>query len=157
MGESSRVFRKALGIIVQMNKKGKDRLDIRVLRRFTKTKAYNYLPDRVAVSIKYYNHFSKKLNVKHPVTFNEKLQWLKLYDRRPEYTDMVDKCRAKEYVARVIGNEYIIPTLGKWKLFDDIDFDSLPDQFVLKCNHGSGDVIICKNKSHFDIEKAREI
>ncbi len=68
---------------------------------------------------------------------------------------MVDKYRAKDYIASVIGEEYIIPTLGVWKSFDEIDFDSLPDQFVLKCNHSSGDVVICKDKATFDVEDAR--
>ncbi len=128
----------------------------RLWKKLTKTKLYNYLPDKWAVSIKYRNHFLKKLDLKNPQTFNEKLQWLKLYDRRPEYTRMVDKYLAKEYVAGIIGEEYIIPTLGVWKTFDEIDFDALPNQFVLKCNHGSGDVVICKDKSAFDKEAARK-
>ncbi len=128
----------------------------RLWKKLTKTKLYNYLPDKWAVSIKYRNHFYKKLDLKNPQTFNEKLQWLKLYDRRPEYTRMVDKYLAKEYVAGIIGEEYIIPTLGVWKTFDEIDFDTLPNQFVLKCNHGSGDVVICKDKSAFDKESARK-
>lgn len=128
----------------------------RLWKKLTKTKLYNYLPDKWAVSIKYRNHFYKKLDLKNPQTFNEKLQWLKLYDRRPEYTRMVDKYLAKDYVAGIIGREYIIPTLGVWRSFDEINFNSLPDQFVLKCNHGSGDVVICKDKSAFDKEAARK-
>jgi len=128
----------------------------RFWKKFTKTKLYNYIPDKWAVSIKYRNHFLKKLDLKNPQTFNEKLQWLKLYDRRPEYTRMVDKYLAKEYVASVIGEEYSIPTLGVWKSFDEIDFDALPEQFVLKCNHASGDTVICKDKSSLDMESARK-
>lgn len=128
----------------------------RLWRKFSKTKLFEYVPDRLAVSIKYRNHFLKKLDLKDPRTFNEKLQWLKLYDRRPEYTRMVDKHLAKEYVADLIGQEYIIPTLGVWKSFDEIDFDTLPDQFVLKCNHGSGDAVICKDKASLDREQARK-
>ncbi len=97
----------------------------------------------------------KKLNLKEPQTFNEKLQWLKLYDRRPEYTTMVDKYAVKEYVAEKIGAEHIIPTLGVWESFDDIDFDSLPEQFVLKCTHDSGGLVICRDKKTFDLEAAR--
>ncbi len=93
----------------------------------------------------------KKLNLKNPKTFNEKLQWLKLYDRRPEYTKMVDKYEAKEYVASIISEEYIIPTLGVWDRFDDIDFECLPEQFVLKCTHNSEGLNICKDKSKFNI------
>ena len=134
----------------------KVRIPRRLWRRFTKTKLYNYIPDKLAVSIKYRNHFYRKLDLKNPKTFNEKLQWLKLYDRRPEYTRMVDKYLAKKYVASIIGEEYIIPTLGVWKSFDEIDFDALPDQFVLKCNHGSGDAVICKDKKTLDIAAARK-
>ena len=97
----------------------------------------------------------KKLNLENPQTFNEKLQWLKLYDRKPEYTDMVDKYAAKAYVADRIGEEYIIPTYGVWERFDDIDFDSLPQQFVLKCTHDSGGLVICRDKSALDREKAK--
>lgn len=96
-----------------------------------------------------------KLNLKNPLTFNEKVQWLKLYDRRPEYTSMVDKYEAKLYVAERIGEEYIIPTLGVWEKFDEIDFDQLPEQFVLKCTHDSGGLVICRDKSKFDKEAAR--
>jgi hypothetical protein len=132
------------------------RIPRRLWKKLTKTKIYNYLPDKWAVSIKYRNHFYRKLDLKNPKTFNEKLQWLKLYDRRPEYTRMVDKYLAKEYVASIIGEEYIIPTLGVWKSFDEIDFDALPDQFVLKCNHGSGDAVICKDKKTLDVAAARK-
>ena len=80
----------------------------------------------------------EELNLDNPQTFSEKLQWLKLYNRKPEYTQMVDKYEAKKYVANIIGEEYIIPTLGVWDKFDDIDFDALPNQFVLKTTHGGG-------------------
>jgi len=97
----------------------------------------------------------EKLNLENPQTFNEKLQWLKLYDRKPEYTQMVDKVAAKEYVAKIIGEEHIIPTLGIWDKFEDINFDKLPNQFVLKTSHDSGGVVICKDKSKFNIENAK--
>ena len=87
----------------------------------------------------------------------EKLQWLKIYDRRSIYTTMVDKIEVKKYVASIIGEEYIIPTLGVWKKFDDIDFDQLPNQFVLKCNHDSGGVIIVRNKNNFDRKSAKKL
>ena len=97
----------------------------------------------------------RKLNLENPHDFNEKLQWLKLYDRNSLYTTLVDKYAVKEYVTKIIGKEYLIPTLGVWSNVDDIDFDKLPNQFVLKTTHGSGgDVIICKDKSKFDKEKA---
>ena len=90
-----------------------------------------------------------------PQTYNEKLQWLKLYDRKPEYTQMVDKYEAKKYVAAIIGEEYIIPTLGVWDRFEDIDFDALPDCFVLKCTHDSGGLVIVRDKKELDKKAAR--
>ena len=98
----------------------------------------------------------KELNLDYPETFNEKLQWLKLYDRRPEYTTMVDKYEVKKYVAEMIGERYIIPTLGVWNHFDDIDFDKLPNQFVLKCTHDSGGLVIVQDKSKFDKAVAKK-
>lgn len=100
------------------------------------------------------------LNLRHPQTFNEKLQWLKLYDRRPEYTKMVDKYYAKDYVSGILGKDFIIPTIGVWDSANLIDFNFLPEQFVLKCTHDSGGVVICKNKDSLDrkatIEKLNE-
>ncbi len=96
------------------------------------------------------------LDLKNPKTFNEKLQWLKLYDRRPEYSVMVDKYEAKKYAAEKIGEQYIVSTIGVWDKFDDIDFDALPDQFVIKCTHDSGGLVICRDKSTLDLEAARE-
>lgn len=97
------------------------------------------------------------LDLDNPQTFNEKLQWLKLYDRRPEYTMMVDKYLVRKYIADKLGEEYLIPLLGVWDNPDDIDFDKLPNQFVLKCNHNSGlGMCICKNKSKLNIEKVKK-
>lgn len=98
----------------------------------------------------------KELNLDNPQTFNEKLQWLKLYDRKPEYTTMVDKYAVKKYVADIIGEEYIIPTLGVWNHFDEIDFDKLPNQFVLKCTHDSGGIVICQDKNKLDLKSAKK-
>jgi hypothetical protein len=99
---------------------------------------------------------NKKLNLKSPKSFNEKLQWLKIHDRHPIYMDMVDKYTAKEFVAKRIGKEHIIETYGVWNRFEDIDFDSLPNQFVLKCTHDSAGYVICKNKDEFDFNYARK-
>ena len=96
------------------------------------------------------------LNLDNPQTFSEKIQWLKLYNRKPEYTKMVDKYEAKKYVASVIGEEYIIPTLGVWNKFEDIDFEKLPNQFVLKCTHDSGGLVICKDKQSLNIDLVRK-
>lgn len=96
------------------------------------------------------------LNLDNPTTFNEKLQWLKLYNRRPEYTIMVDKYKVRDYISEKIGDEYLIPLIGVWDDPDDIDFDTLPNQFVLKCNHNSGlGMCICKDKNSLDISKVR--
>lgn len=117
---------------------------------------YDGMPDDKYLRKGYRAHMGKKLNLENPETFNEKLQWLKLHDRRDEYTVMVDKYAAKEYVGGIIGEEHIIPLLGVWDSFDDIDFDSLPERFVLKCNHDCASFIICKDKSSLDIESARK-
>lgn len=116
------------------------------------------LSERCFVKTLYFLYMGKRLNLKDPKTMNEKLQWLKLYNRKPEYTQMVDKFQAKQYFAKLIGEEYIIPTLGVWDDFDDIDFNTLPDKFVLKTTHGGGNtgVVICKNKATFDIRAAKE-
>lgn len=92
----------------------------------------------------------RKLNLDNPLYFQEKIQWLKLYDKHNEYTLMVDKYDAKDYVKSIIGDEYIIPTLGVWDRAEDIDFDNLPSQFVLKCTHDSGKVIICRSKGNIE-------
>ena len=114
-------------------------------------------PDEKYLKIIYRLTMGKKLNLDNPETYTEKLQWLKLHDRKPEYTQMVDKAEAKNYVAQIIGEEYIIPTFGVWERFEDIDFDTLPNRFVLKCTHDSGDLIICKDKSKLNKEEARRI
>jgi len=114
------------------------------------------VPDKLYLKYKFYKKMKKQLNLDNPQTFNEKLQWLKLYDRNPEYTKMVDKYEVKKYVAEKIGEEYIIPTLGVWNKFEDIDFERLPNQFVLKCTHDSGGVVICKDKSTFDFNAANK-
>ena len=114
------------------------------------------MDDESFLKMAYKRKFGKELDLKNPVTFNEKLQWLKLHDRKPEYTTMVDKYEAKAYIAQKIGKEYVVPTLGVWDKFDDIDFTKLPNAFVLKCTHDSGGLVICKDKSKLDREKARK-
>jgi hypothetical protein len=118
---------------------------------------YDHLSDESYLKRKYRAFFRKELNLENPQTFNEKIQWLKLYDRKPEYTVMVDKYRVREYIAQKIGEEYLIPLLGVWEDPEDIDFDALPDQFVLKCNHNSGiGMWICKDKEQLDEELVRK-
>lgn len=97
-----------------------------------------------------------ELDLENPQTFNEKLNWIKLYDHNPLYTLLVDKYRVKEYVAERIGKEYVIPTLAVYHSVDEIDIDELPNQFVLKCNHDSGSIAICRDKATFDLEAAKK-
>ncbi len=114
-----------------------------------------YGSDKLYLKFWFHTCMGYWMDFDNPKTFNEKLQWLKLYNRKAEYTTMVDKYSVKNYVAEIIGDEYIIPTIGVWNTFDEIDFDSLPNQFVLKCTHDSGGLVICKNKKQLNKEKAR--
>lgn len=112
--------------------------------------------DATYLKIEYLFGRRRILNLDNPKRFNEKLQWLKLNCKRPEYTKLVDKYEVKEIVGRLIGDEYIIPTFGVWNHFDEIDFDKLPQQFVLKCTHDSGGLYICKNKASFNKQEAKK-
>jgi len=127
-----------------------------LLLLFVLNKTARFFPDKLFLELKFRLMMGHKLDLKNPKTFNEKLQWLKLYNRKPEYTTMVDKYAVKQYVADKIGEEYIIPTLGVWDKPEDIDWDALPNQFVLKTTHGGGGggVVICKDKSIIDIDDA---
>lgn len=113
------------------------------------------VPAEKFVKIRYRTEIGKELNLDNPKTYTEKLQWLKLYDHDPKYTTMVDKYEVKKYVAEKIGKEYVIPLLGVWDDVDKIDFDQLPDQFVLKTTHDSGGIVVCKDKESFDIKAAK--
>lgn len=112
--------------------------------------------DRLYLSMRYWLFMKKKLNLDNPCTFNEKLNWLKINYHLPIYTKLVDKYEVKKIVADLIGEEYVIPTLGVWDNVDDIDFDNLPDKFVLKCTHDSGGLVVCKDKSKLNIEGAKK-
>lgn len=115
-----------------------------------------WLPDSTYIKLRYRYQLGKQLNLKAPKTFQEKLQWLKLYDRNPEYTMMVDKVRVKDYVASKVGSKYVVPMIGVWDKPEDIDWDALPDRFVLKTNHSGGNtgVLICRDKGSFDRQNA---
>lgn len=115
------------------------------------------LSEKAFLKMKYKVNMGENLDLNNPTTFNEKLQWLKLYDRKPIYTQMVDKYEAKQIAADIIGEEHIIPTLGVWDSFDKIDFNTLPNQFVLKTTHGCGGIVICKNKSELNKNDAKKI
>lgn len=117
---------------------------------------FNRMSDERYLRKLYKVRMGEALNLESPRNFNEKLQWLKLNDRRPEYTMMVDKYRARDYIAEKIGKQYLIPLLGVWDSVDEIDFDSLPNQFVLKCNHNSGrGMCICRDKSRLNIPRVK--
>lgn len=135
-----------------MKQKGFRYIVLAVFERFAPI-----IPDILYLHIKYYLRMGKRLNMKHPRTFNEKLQWLKQYGRRPIDTTFSDKYAAKALVSSLIGEKYVIPLLGVWDDFDEIDFAKLPERFVLKCTHDSGGVVICKDKNNFDLKVAKRI
>lgn len=118
---------------------------------------YDYMPDEEYIRLRYKYMTGKNLNLENPKGLTEKIQWLKLHDQRPEYTDMVDKYTVKKIAADRTGPEHVIPLLGVWENFDAIDLDALPEQFVLKCTHDSGGLYVCRDKSKFDKKAAREI
>lgn len=118
---------------------------------------YNHMSDESYLKKLFRIRLGYDLDLKNPETFNEKIQWLKIYDRKPVYVKMVDKIEAKKYVATLIGEQYIIPTIGVWESPDEIDFNVLPDKFVLKCNHNSGrGMYICRDKSILDKKKVKK-
>lgn len=113
--------------------------------------------DRHYITRKFQRMLGYKPDLDHPKTFQEKLQWIKLNDRKPVYHDMVDKVAAKKFIIDKLGDENLcIPTLGVYNRFEDIDFEALPDEFILKCTHDSGSYCICAAKKSFDKKKAKE-
>ena len=117
----------------------------------------NWMPDKMYLEIVASAALGYKVDLDNPRTFNEKLNWLKIYDRKPIYTRMADKYGVRDYIAETIGEEYLIPLVGgPWDSFEEIDFDALPEEFVLKTTHDSGGVVICRDKAKFDIEAARK-
>ena len=118
--------------------------------------AFRWMSDALYLRFMFRIKMRKRLDLNNPKTFNEKLQWLKLHNRNPKYTIMVDKYSVKNYVADIIGAKYIIPTIGVWDKFSEIDFSSLPEQFVLKCTHDSGGLVICKDKATLNISAAKK-
>ena len=127
-----------------------------IIKICTILKIKNYIPDKIYLHLMYYILTNKKLNLDNPKTFNEKLQWLKLHNRKPEYTKMVDKYEVKNYITNILGKEYIIPTLGVYEKWEDINLDILPNQFVIKCTHDSGGIAIVRDKNSFDFNKAKK-
>jgi hypothetical protein len=117
---------------------------------------FNNMPDEEFLKKKYKHQLHKDLNLENPRSFNEKMQWLKLYNRKPEFVQMVDKVTVKDYVASKIGSEHIIPTIAVYDRYEDIDFDKLPNQFVIKCTHDSASTFVCSDKKTFDFKKAEK-
>ena len=141
----------------KINENKKENLFIKkVLRRILKLKIFNLLNDKIYLKLKFRVIMNSRLDLKNPQTFNEKLQWLKIYDRKEKYIEMVDKYLVRDYIERKIGKEYLMPILGIYDKFEDINFEELPTKFVIKCNHDSGGLVICKDKKTLDIDKARE-
>lgn len=131
---------------------------LRLIRRaigYIDRKLECVLPDSLYLTLLFYSRVGYWPNFKTPRSYNEKLQWLKLHYKKDEYTNIVEKVSAKEYVANIIGDKYIIPTLGVWNNIDEIDWNSLPNQFVIKCTGDSGGVVVCKDKNTLDIESAK--
>ena len=112
--------------------------------------------DKIYLKMLYRNRMGKKLNLKNPKTYNEKLNWLKIYNRNPEYSKMVDKYEVKEYVKKKVGEKYVIPTYEVYENLKEIDFDKLPNKFVLKCTHDSGGIVICKDKNKINIDVIKQ-
>ncbi len=123
---------------------------------FILNNTYKYWPDSLWLKVLYRAKLHRNLNLKTPVRFTEKLNWLKLHDHNPLYTRLVDKYEVKQYIKEKLGEQMVIPSYGVWEHFDDIDFDKLPNQFVLKCTHDSGRFCICRDKAVFDVEGARK-
>lgn len=118
---------------------------------------YDSLSDEEYIRKMYYCYFGREIDLDNPKTFNEKLQWLKLNDRKNEYTSIVDKYEIKRVLTEQIGEKYVVPTYGVWDSFKEIDFNLLPDRFVLKTTHDSGGVVICRSKKSFDLKNAKKI
>ena len=140
----------------------KDLLDFftsreRLFKFFDNRHLLDWMPDEKYLKMAFRAKMGYPLNLENPETFNEKLQWLKLHDRKPLYTTLVDKYAVRQYIAEKIGEEYLIPLVGgPWNSADEIDFDSLPEQFVLKCNHDSGGLVVCRDKTRLDRKAALE-
>lgn len=129
---------------------GKPKMLIQIIMT---TKITNFIPDSIFLKLKYKLAIGNKLDLNNPKTFNEKIQWLKINDKKDIYTKMVDKYEVKKYVADIIGRKYIIKTIGVYDSFDQINFNELPNQFVIKCTHDSGGLIIVKDKSKLNIKE----
>lgn len=145
------IYKGKIGVIKKVLKK--PRLIIKILGD---KKWFNFLPDKFYLKLVYWGETGKLLNLKNPKTYNEKLQWLKLYDRKKEYIQYVDKYEVRKYIKETLGEEYLIPLIAVYDSVEEIAWDKLPQKFVLKCTHGSKANIICKDKSKLAIDKAKK-
>lgn len=121
--------------------------------RYILIRLSRFIPDTLYLKLLFYKNIRQVLNLNNPVSFNEKLQWLKINNRNPEYTKFVDKYEVRKYIKDKIGEKYLIRLIGVWNNASEIDFSKLPNQFVLKCNHDSKSVIICRDKSNLNLQK----
>lgn len=128
----------------------------RIFAHFARTHELRFVPDEAYLKLMYRGETGRKLNLDSPRRYTEKLQWMKLFDRDPRYTVMVDKAAAKDWAGSLIGTGHIIPTLGLWDHFSDIDFQALPEQFVLKCTHDSHSVLVCRDRNSMDLTAAEK-
>jgi hypothetical protein len=145
--EEKELLKKILGLIIEPRK---------IIFHLNARGFLNWMTDDIHIRIMYRLQLGKKLNLKNPTTFNEKLQWFKLHDRNPEYIKMVDKYAVREYIKNTIGEEHLIPLIGVYDNFDEINFDELPNKFVLKTTHDSGGVVICTDKSKLNLKQAKK-
>ena len=129
----------------------------RILLWATDFRVFRLMPDERFLKLLFWLNMKKRLNLTHPRTFNEKMQWLKVHWRKPQMTQLVDKVAVKEIIRQIAPEVRVIPTLGIWDSFDEIDLDALPEQFVLKPSHTSGDVYICRDRQKLDPEKLRRV
>lgn len=134
---------------------GQSALLKRVYSRLIRWGIFNRMPDEKFLRLSYRINLGKKLDLENPRDFNEKLQWLKLHDRRPEYIQYVDKYAVRGFIEQKFGTDILFPIYGVWDSVEDIDVDSLPEKFVLKCTHDSGSVCICEDKGNFDFSLAK--
>ena len=130
-------------------------IEKKIVKRLCYRGCLNWMPDSMYLKLLFRAHMGRKLNLKKPETFNEKLQWLKIHDRNKFYTEIVDKYAVKKYIEDKIGNTYNIKLLGVWNSFYEIDFSTLPEKFVLKCTHDSGGLVICTDKNKLNYTAAK--
>lgn len=129
---------------------------LQIVRTLSSRQYFNWISDKTYLKMLYFSYFKKRINLNNPKTYNEKLQWLKLYDRNPLYIMLVDKLEVRKYVEDKIGKNYLIPLVGSWEKVEQIEWNTLPNQFVLKTTHDSGGVVVCPDKGKLEIRKAKE-